>query len=45
MIEILQQNEILLIRADNGDFAPRNESQLSFWQFEYSQSYLSLIHI
>src|SRR5664279_815751 len=39
MIEILQQNEILLIRADNGDFAPRNESQLSFWQFEYSQSY------
>lgn len=38
MIEIVQRGEALLIRADNGDLAPRNESQLSFWQFEYSQS-------
>lgn len=35
MIRITQENDGIIIRADDGDFAPRHESQLAFWGFTF----------
>lgn len=35
MIRITQETAGIIIRADDGDFAPRHESQLAFWRFTF----------
>lgn len=38
MIRVTQENDGVVIRADDGDFAPRHESQLAFWGFTFDQA-------
>jgi SNF2 family DNA or RNA helicase len=38
MIRITQENNGIIIRADDGDFASRHESQLAFWGFAFEKA-------
>lgn len=35
MIQLLLEEKGLVVRANDGDFAPRHESQLAYWGFEH----------
>ena len=35
MIRISTKDDLLIVRAEEKDFAPRHHSQLAFWGFQY----------
>jgi|GEM_PF-4081345 len=38
MIHVLTENNRLVIRAEQGDLAPRHQSQLAYWGFQFDTS-------
>jgi len=45
MIRIVQENNKIAVRGETGDLAPKHESQLAFWGFNFDPVARSFVSI